>query len=131
MEIPVSKDQVIVCDETRRREFFAALLAHPREFEALRERIRQYSWFGEVLVSYLRVINDKLETLLEELPGVDVSDPEFLGFCNWVLMQGCEQIQAFLDLSVGEFVDKYVRDGKCHLPCETAFWYRLPLKHVQ
>lgn len=123
MEVTVSKDQVIVCNDGRRAEFFAALLAHPRQFRALADRTREYPWFGDVLVSYLRVIDEKFEALLDDLPGIVVSDEEYMGFCNWMLLQGAEGIQDFLNLSVAEFTAQYVLDGKCHLPSEAAFWY--------
>lgn len=123
MEVTVSKDQVIDCNEDRRAKFFAALMAHPWEFRALADRTREYPWFGDVLVSYLRIIDEKLESLLDGLPAMVVSDQEYMGFCDWMLLQGAEAIQEFLHLSVDEFAAQYVRDGKCHLPSEAAFWY--------
>lgn len=120
----MSADQVIVCEEGRRAEFFSTLLDYPREFDALQERCRGISWFGEVLVSYLQIIDHKLEALLEEL-SVEVSDGEYMEFCNWVLVQGHDQVQALLDMTPQDFQREYVQDGHCRLPGAVAFWYKM------
>lgn len=117
----VSPDQVVIATKERRAKFFDALTATPRTFAALRERTRRYSWFGDVLVAYLRIINDRLEEF-----EPDLDDGQFLGFCNWLLLQGHDAIQRFLDSSVEDWksANGYTTEGG-HLHTADAFWYKV------
>jgi len=112
--IQVSPDQVIDNTPQRRKKFFDALTAEPRTFDALRERTRRYAWFGELLAAYLRIIGDHLEVITEQ-KGVTLTDAQFLGFCNWMLLQGHEEIQTFLSSS---------GIAPPPLPSASAFWIR-------
>lgn len=128
-DIAVDAKDVVVTTPQRRAKFFAALAAAPATFPALRDRTRPYPWFGAVLAAYLRIINDKLESM----PGADeLPDAAFLGFANWLLLRGHDTVQAFLDTPAEpgwqaayttstDATLNYATPGA--LPAAEAFWF--------
>lgn len=116
--VQVRASDVIVATDERRAKFFAALQTPPQTFAGLKERTRRYAWFPQMLSAYLRIINDKLE----ETPAVAaLTDEEFIGLVNWLLLQGHDAIQAFLDTPPEAVLTTLAPDGK--LPNVSAFWF--------
>ena len=130
-DIAVDAKDVVVTTPERRAKFFAALAAAPATFPALRDRTRPYAWFGAVLAAYLRIINDKLESM----PGADdLPDAAFMGFVNWLLLRGHEGVQAFLDTPAepgwqAAYLTSIATEGPLDggtdnsLPAAEAFWF--------
>jgi hypothetical protein len=121
-DITVDAKDVVVTTPERRAKFFAALAAPPATFPALRDRTRPYAWFGAVLAAYLRIINDKLESM----PGADeLPDAAFLGFANWLLLRGHDTVQAFLDTPAepGWQAAYSPEQPPGALPTAEAFWF--------
>lgn len=117
--VQVSAKDVIVGTPQRRAKFFDALTALPHTFAALKERTRRYAWFPQMLSAYLRIINDRLE----DVPAAAaLPDDEFLGLCNWLLLQGHDAIQRFLDTAPEDVPAAYLgADGRP--PSAQAFWF--------
>lgn len=68
--------------------------------------------FGDILQTYLMVINDKLE----ELAPATMPDDEFVGIVNWVLLQGHAYIQEFMNM-------ERLPWGRGEAPSAHAHWY--------
>ena len=116
--VQVRASDVIVATDDRRAKFFGALAAQPQTFAALKERTRRYAWFPQMLSAYLRIINDKLE----DVPAAEsLTDDEFMGLVNWLLLQGHDAIQAFLDTPPEDALPKLAPQG-C-VPSAPALWF--------
>lgn len=108
--VSVPRDRFVAVSEAQQAKFFKTLRAEPRTFAALQKRAAKLSWFPDCLNTYLGVISDKLEALAPDLP-----DDRFMGFVDWVLLQGHGAVQALLDADDLAAVPEFWCDGQLRL----------------
>lgn len=115
VSVTVPRDRFVAVSEAQQAKFFKVLQAEPRTFGALQKKSGKLSWFPDCLNTYLGVISDKVEALAPDTP-----DDVFMGFVDWVLLQGHDAVQRLLDAERLEDVSEFWADG--HLRQATGHW---------
>lgn len=106
VSVSVPRDRFVAVSEAQQAKFFKVLQAEPRTFAALQKKSGKLSWFPDCLNTYLGVISDKVEALAPDTP-----DDQFMGFVDWVLLQGHDTVQRLLDAERLEDVPDFWEGG--------------------
>lgn len=107
VSVSVPRDRFVAVSEAQEAKFFKVLQAEPRTFAALQKKSGKLSWFPDCLNTYLGVISDKVEALAPDTP-----DDQFMGFVDWVLLQGHATVQRLLDAGRLEDVPDFWEGGR-------------------
>jgi hypothetical protein len=92
--VSVPKDRVVHTTDRDDADFFKVLLSTQSYLQLnaqVEKTFKNKTKFQDMLATYLTVISNRLEEVAPHL-----SDDEFVGLTNWVLLQGRDVVQAFL-----------------------------------
>ena len=116
VKVSVPKDRFVDVTEAQQDKFFKVLHAAPRTFSALQKKSSKLNWFSDCLTTYLSVVSDKMDQLV---PGLE--DSEFIGFIDWVMLQGHATVQKLLDTERLEDVPEFWQSPG-HLKQAVGHW---------
>jgi len=102
VKVTVPKDRFVAVTKPQQDKFFKVLQSEPRTFAALQKKSGKLTWFPDCLNTYLGVVSDRMEQLAPEL-----EDSQFLGFVDWVMLQGHDTVQKLLDTTRLEDVPEF------------------------
>lgn len=122
LKVVIPKDRLIATADKDTRNFFSILQSthtYDELTKTAKARFRPFSKFTDMLHTYLSVVSDRLEELYPE-----ASDEDFRGAVDWIVLQGHDLIQAFLDVEGHEEFKKDTRfwDDNQKLRVQAGHW---------